>query len=272
MTPMFPGYEILAEVGRGSVGVVYKARLIPLDRVVALKMLAAGRNATSTELQRFRCEAQALAGLQHPNVVSIYEVGEYDGRAYISMEYCPGGDLAAALNGRPLTPPHAARIVETLTGVVEYLHQRGILHRDLKLADVLLAGPTELALEQGSVKLCDFGLARLMTTPPAPGGAWVRVSGPPTDVFGLGCILYELLTGRTPFVTPSPFDVLFRGLIVPPVPPSQLQPGVPAALEQICLKCLAAEPGDRFPSARQFADELQRFRQAAPASASPSRP
>jgi serine/threonine-protein kinase len=206
--PAVPGYEVLGELGRGGMGVVYQARHIALDRVVALKMILRGEHEGPEQRRRFRTEAEAVARLQHPNVVQIHEVGEHDGLPFFSLEFCPGGSLERKLGGTPLPPREAARLVQTLALAMQAAHERGIVHRDLKPANVLLA-------EGGTPKVTDFGLAKkldesgqtpsgaVVGTPsymaPEQAGGKGREVGPAADVYALGAILYECLTGRPPF-------------------------------------------------------------------------
>jgi WD40 repeat protein len=264
-----PGYEILGELGRGGMGVVYKAWHTPLKRFVALKMILAGGYAGSAELARFRSEAEAAARLQHPGIVQIYEVGEVEGRPFFSLEFVEGGSLAAKLNGTPLPARQAAELVETLARAMHAAHQRGIIHRDLKPANVLLTA-------EGQPKITDFGLAKqidntngqtqsgaIMGTPsymaPEQAGGQSKEIGPSADVYALGAILYELLTGRPPFKAATHLDTLLQVVNEEPVPPSRLQPKTPRDLETICLKCLHKEPRKRYTTAADLADDLRRF-------------
>jgi tetratricopeptide (TPR) repeat protein len=273
-----PGYEVLGELGRGGMGVVYKARQLGLNRLVALKMILSGVHAGQQELARFQVEAEAVARLQHPHIVQIHEVGEVDGRPYFSLEYVEGGSLARRLNGTPWAAAPAAGLVETLARAMDYAHQRGIVHRDLKPANVLLA-------EDGTPKVADFGLAKhresqvgltatgaIVGTPsymaPEQAGGNKEV-GPPVDVYALGAVLYELLTGRPPFRAATPLDTIHQVLQEEPVPPSRLQPRVPPDLETICLKCLEKLPAKRYASAGELADELARYLRAEPIHARP---
>jgi serine/threonine protein kinase len=268
-SPTVPGYEILAELGRGGMGVVYQARQTALDRTVALKMILAGAHAGTEERRRFQDEAEAAARLQHPNIVQVYEVGDAGGLPYCSLEFCPGGSLADRLRGEPLVPKEAARLTETLARAVQAAHAAGIVHRDLKPANVLLAA-------DGTPKVSDFGLAKRLDGPPgqtasgavigtpssmAPeqAGGKSKEVGPATDVYALGAILYELLTGRPPFRTANPLDTLLLVVSEEPVPPSHLQPGVPWDLEAVVLKCLEKEPRRRYSSAQELAEELRRI-------------
>jgi WD40 repeat protein len=275
-----PGYEILAELGRGGMGVVYQARQTALDRIVALKMILAGAHAGTEERRRFQAEAEAAARLQHPNIVQIHEVGEAGGLPYFSLEFCPGGSLADRLRGEPLPPREAARFTETLARAVQAAHAAGIVHRDLKPANVLLAA-------DGTPKITDFGLAKRLDAQPAQTASGALVGtpsymapeqagcknkeiGPATDVYALGAILYELLTGRPPFKAETPLDTAMLVLTQEPVPPRRLQPKVPRDLETLCLKCLHKEPGKRYPSARGLADDLRCFLGGQPIVARPA--
>jgi WD40 repeat protein/serine/threonine protein kinase len=299
-----PGYEILQELGRGGMGVVYKARDLRLNRLVALKMVLAGVHVGPRDLVRFRSEAAAVAALQHPNIVQVYEVGEQEGRPYFSLEYVEGGSLAQHLNGRTLPPSWCAELVETLARAVHYAHQRGIVHRDLKPANILLASggreppdgvaPSENAtpsaslrppFAEHSVKITDFGLAKqlggaaithsgtVLGTPSymAPEQALGKnsVVGPAADIYALGSILYEMLTGRPPFRAETTLDTMLQVASQEPAPISRLQARVPRDLQTICLKCLEKEPWKRYASAEGLADDLRRFRSNEPILARP---
>jgi hypothetical protein len=262
-----PGYEILGELGRGGMGVVYQARQVKADRLVALKMILAGAHASEQDLNRFRIEAQAVARLQHPNIVQVHEVGDDHGLPYFSLEFCAGGSLEKKLAGTPLPPQDAARLIETLARAVQAAHDKGIVHRDLKPANVLLT-------EDGTPKITDFGLAKkldaagptasnaIMGTPsymaPEQAGGRGKEVAPAADVYALGAILYECLTGRPPFRAATPLDTLMQVVSDDPVPPGQLNARVPRDLETICLKCLEKQPARRYPSARELGDDLQR--------------
>jgi tetratricopeptide (TPR) repeat protein len=266
--PSVPGYEILGELGRGGMGVVYMARQARLNRVVALKLILAGSRADAEDLTRFYTEAEAIARLQHPNIVQVYEVGEHDGLPYLSLEFCPGGSLAEEVRGKTLPARRAAEVVELLARGMEEAHQRNVIHRDLKPANVLLTA-------EGQPKITDFGLAKkldevgqtvsgqIMGTPPymAPEQATGILSqvGPATDVYALAAILYELLTGRPPFKAASVWETLDQVRSQDPVPPRRLQPKVPRDLETICLKGLMKQRNRRYGSARELAEDLRRF-------------
>jgi WD40 repeat protein/tRNA A-37 threonylcarbamoyl transferase component Bud32 len=277
--PGVAGYEVLGELGRGGMGVVYKARQKSLNRTVALKMILAGGHAGADELLRFRREAEAVARLQHPNIVQIYEVGEQEGRPYFSLEYVSGGSLASQLNGTPLPTGRAAELVATLARAMHAAHEQGIVHRDLKPVNVLLTA-------DGTPKITDFGLAKQMDsgkgqtqsgsvlgTPsymaPEQAGGKTKEVGPPADVYALGALLYECLTGRPPFRAETPLDTLLQVVSDEPVPPSRLQPKLSRDLETICLKCLQKEARQRYASAAALADDLDRFRAGEPITARP---
>jgi len=288
--PLVPGYEVLGELGRGGMGVVYQARQTSLGRVVALKMILAGAHAGPEARARFRSEAQAAASLQHPNIVQIHEVGEHQGLPYFALEFVDGGSLAQRLVHSPLSPGSAAELVETLARAVHAAHAHGIVHRDLKPANVLLTAG-------GFPKVADFGLAKRLDdaagqtasgavlgtpsymAPEQAGGRSPLDSGdtarggnrvsPAVDVYALGAILYETLTGRPPFHGASALETLEQVRTLEPVPPRRLQPAVPRDLETICVKCLAKDPRKRYPSAEALADDLHRFRQAEPIRARP---
>jgi serine/threonine protein kinase/formylglycine-generating enzyme required for sulfatase activity/tetratricopeptide (TPR) repeat protein len=275
--PAVAGYEVLGELGRGGMGVVYKARQVRLGRVVALKVLLAGAHAGALDLARFKAEAEAVARLSHPNVVQVYEVGEDRGCSYLALEYVAGGSLAAKLRGTLLPAGEAARLVETLARAVHAAHEHGVVHRDLKPANVLLT-------DDGTPKIVDFGLARrldaatlhtqtgtVLGTPDymAPEQAEGRAAGPAADVHALGALLYQMLTGRPPFLADNALDTLLRVRLDEPVPPSVLRPRLPRDLGIICLKCLRKDAGQRYPSALALADDLRRFRAGEPIRARP---
>jgi WD40 repeat protein len=287
------GYEILEELGRGGMGVVYKARQTALKRLVALKMILSGSHAGKSELARFRTEAEAVARLQHPNIVQIHEIGEHDGIPFFSLEYCAGGSLAKLLSGTPFPPREVAHLVETLARAMDHAHQHQIIHRDLKPANVLLAlGQHQSAagrepehedspsgerrpLTAFTPKITDFGLAKklddagqtasgaVMGTPsymaPEQASGESKEVGPLADVYALGAILYECLTGRPPFKAAKSLDTIMQVIESEPVPPTQLQPKTPPDLETICLKCLRKEPEKRYASAGELAEDLRRF-------------
>jgi serine/threonine protein kinase/tetratricopeptide (TPR) repeat protein len=268
--PEVPGYEILGVLGRGGMGVVYKARQIGLNRLVALKMVLAGAHAGAQQLGRFQVEAEAVARLDHPNIVQIYEVGKHEGLPYFSLEFVSGGCLADAIAGKLRPPKEVAALVEHLALAMAVAHRHGVIHRDLKPANVLLT-------LEGTPKITDFGLAKtvesesgltnsgaLMGTPAymSPEQAWgeTHTIGPPSDLYSLGAILYELLTGRPPFLAPSVLETIDQVRNQEPVPPRRLQPKAPKDLETICLKCLQKEPSKRYANCEELAKDLHRFR------------
>jgi serine/threonine protein kinase len=264
-----PGYEILGELGRGGMGVVYKARHLQLKRLAALKMILTGAHASADQLVRFRREAGAAARLQHPNIVHVYEIGEHDGLPYFAQEFMAGGSLGQRLRVSALPPLAAAQIVATLAQAMQAAHDAGIIHRDLKPDNVLLTG-------SGVCKITDFGLAKqldsesvktqsdaIIGTPsymaPEQASGKIRDIGPLSDVYALGAILYECLTGRPPFKAATAMDTLVQVRTEDPVPPRRLQPKLPRDLETICLKCLEKQPRQRYASAAALADDLKRF-------------
>jgi eukaryotic-like serine/threonine-protein kinase len=262
----FGEYELLEEVGRGGMGVVYKARQVRLNRLIALKVILGGGHTSADERVRFRAEAEAVGRLQHPHIVQVHDVGEHEGLPYLALELCPGGNLAARLNGTPVLPAEAARLVEQLARAVHAAHQAQVVHRDLKPANVLLAA-------DGTPKVSDFGLAkRLDATGATATGAIVgtpsymapeqaqgrsKEVGPACDVYALGAILYECLTGRPPFKAATTADTLLQVVRDEPVAVRRLQPGVPRDLETICLKCLHKQPQRRYASAEELAGRLR---------------
>ncbi|RLS30011.1 MAG: serine/threonine protein kinase, partial [Planctomycetota bacterium] len=267
--PYVSGYDILGELGRGGMGVVYKARQRKLNRLVALKMVLAGGHAGPEQLARFQIEAQAVAALQHPNIVQIYEVGESDSLPHFSLEYVDGAPLDKALAGKPQVPKDAARLLETLSHAMHFAHQHGIVHRDLKPANILVSS-------EGVPKITDFGLAKqlegdssqtkegaLMGTPsymaPEQARGEFKDLGPAADVYSLGAMLYEMLVGRPPFLGATPFETIFQVIKEEPVPPSRLIPKLPQDIETICLKCLQKEPSKRYATAELLAEDCRRF-------------
>jgi len=290
--PHVPGYEVLEELGRGSMGVVYKARQNDLHRCVALKMIRPNAQVASEELKRFLTEARVVASLQHPNIVQIYEINLQRQPPYFSMELVEGGNLADRLGGRPQPFRAAAQLVLTLARTIHVAHQSGIVHRDLKPANILLAAPDsglssvqrmarQLELQSpdlclGTPKITDFGLAKelhaevsqtesgiMMGTPnymaPEQAEGQSRAVGPAADIYSLGVILYEMLTGRPPFTAESHMETILLLFQAEPVSPSRLQPKIPRDLETICLKCLLKSPHQRYASAEDLANDLHRF-------------
>jgi WD40 repeat protein len=277
--PAVQGYELLGKLGQGGMGVVYKARQLRADRLVAVKMIRGGDDTEPEYLARFRTEAEAAARLQHPSIVQIYEVGEHDGLPFFSLELVEGGSLRERLDEGPLPVCEAAALVQTLAGAMAAAHQRGVLHRDLKPGNVLLAA-------DGTPKVTDFGLAKKLDDPsgqtqsgavvgtpsymaPEQAAGKSKDIGPAADVYALGAVLYECLTGRPPFRGPTTWETLAQVLSEEPVPVRQLQPTVPRDLETICLKCLQKEPGKRYASAGALAADLDRFLAGAPVLARP---
>jgi serine/threonine protein kinase/tetratricopeptide (TPR) repeat protein len=306
--PIVPGLELMEVLGSGGMGVVYKARQATLDRDVAVKFLRDAHRADSEQRERFLQEARAVARLRHPNLVQVYEFGELPvpsgitSQPYLVLEYVSGGSLADIVRGSPQPPGEAARLVETLADAIDYAHQQGVIHRDLKPANVLLqnaecrmqnAESAQIASDKSAYcnlhsaipKVTDFGLAKLLAgsdltqsghvlgTPSymAPEQATGK-SAPITaavDVYGLGAILYEVLTGRPPFVSETVDATIWQVLRDDPLSPRRLQPTVPRDLETICLKCLRKEPGRRYATAQDLADDLRRFRAGEPVRARP---
>jgi len=270
----FGPYELLAEIGRGGMGVVYKARQKELDRIVAVKMILASHVASPEHVRRFQAEARAAARLRHPHIVPIHEVGQCHGQHYFTMELIEGVSLADQLARQHLDVPVAVHVVEAMARAVDHLHRQGIVHRDLKPANILLD-------HEGHPYLADFGLAKIFTpgsevtatgviagTPsymsPEQAAGHTSQIGPAADVYSLGAILYELLTGRPPFREESPLDTLMSVLSSDPMAPRRLNPRIPFGLELICLKCLSKLPGDRYGSAAALADDLERFARGEP--------
>jgi tRNA A-37 threonylcarbamoyl transferase component Bud32 len=277
--PTVPGYEIVGELGRGGMGVVYKARQVKLNRLVAVKMILAGAHAGPEELARFRTEAEAIACLQHPHIVQIHEVGEQEGRRYFSLEFVDGASLEKKINGTPWHGGRAAALVEILARAMHAAHQRGIIHRDLKPSNVLLT-------VDGTPKITDFGLAKrlnvergqtqsgaILGTPsymaPEQTESANKKVGPAADIYSLGAILYELLTGRPPFRAETPWETVRQVVAEEPVPPRRMQMKLPRDLETITLKCLHKEPAKRYASAQALADDLRRFLAGEPVHARP---
>ncbi len=267
--PQVAGYEILEVIGHGGMGVVYKARQVGLNRLVALKMILAGVNASPQELARFRTEAEAVAQLQHPSIVQIFEIGEQNGCPFLALEYVGGGSLAEHLNGTPVGMRQAAELVLSLARAVHHAHEKGIVHRDLKPANVLL-------LPDGTPKIADFGLAKrseadqahtqtgtILGSPsymsPEQAAGHTDQVGPATDVYALGVILYELLTGRPPFKGASMLETIDQVREHDPVPPRFLQPKTPRDLETICLKCLEKQPRRRYATSAELASDLRAY-------------
>jgi serine/threonine protein kinase/WD40 repeat protein len=277
-------YEILTEIGRGGMGVVYRARQVGLNRLVALKMLRAAEYASPELLSRFQAEAEVVARLHHPQIVQVYDYGEHKGLPYLALELVEGGTLAARLDGTPWSPHRAAALIETLARAVQFAHEHGVIHRDLKPANILLVTGTD----EHDVKVADFGLAKVFRDnpsiqtqsgallgtpsymPPEQAAGKVQQIGPATDVYSLGAILYELLTGRPPFRGETPMETLHQVLTVEPVSVRLIAPRLPRDLATICSKCLRREPERRYPSAVELASDLARFLADQPIRARPS--
>jgi WD40 repeat protein/serine/threonine protein kinase len=279
----FGDYELLEEIARGGMGVVYRATQTSLGRIVALKMLLAGQFASKQLIQRFRGEVTAAALLQHPNIVAIHEVGIHDGQHYFSMDYVEGQNLSQIAGNRPLPPAKAARYVKLIAEAIHYAHQQGILHRDLKPSNVLIDSATD------QPRITDFGLAKRLDgessltvtgqvlgspnfMPPEQASNDRGKVGRHSDVYGLGAILYYLLAARAPFQAESLEGIVNQVLQTDPVPPRILNPSVPRDLETICLKSLRKEPWRRYQSASELVDELGRFLRHEPIEARPASP
>lgn len=325
---IIPGYETVKELGRGGMGVVYLARQQSLNRLVALKMILSGNHASSTDLARFKTEAEAVAQLQHPHIVQVIETGEHEGNPWFSMEYVAGGSLDKRLQGRPLPAREAARITSMLAEAVAHAHARGVLHRDLKPGNILVQDveahstsldgsqkpgsqkPTRLSPNKGNtvvldstpdadttksqhtpvtLKITDFGLAKQVgdqavstktlagtvmgspsyMAPEQAAGDNSRL-GPTVDVYALGAILYELLTGRPPFRASTAWDTIVQVLHDEPVPPTKLNPRLPRDIDTICLKCLAKDTKKRYSSVAELDADIQRFLRDEPILARPT--
>jgi serine/threonine-protein kinase len=287
--PRIPGYEVETVLGRGGMGIVFRAIHLRLNRPVAVKMMLAGSYAGLSEKARFQREAEAVAKLRHPNIVQVYDVGDVDGRSYFTMEFIEGGSLAKKLAGTPQPAKQAAQLVATLAGAMQAAHESGIVHRDLKPANVLLTA--DGTPDSPTPKIADFGIARrlegtegpnltLEGTPigtasyMAPEQALGVTAAPAdlcarVDVYALGAILYESLTGRPPFRAATAAETVQQVISQEPAPPSRLNDKVPRDLETICLKCLHKEPGRRYASAAELADDLRRFGEGRPIQARP---
>lgn len=279
--PSVKGYEVLEKLGEGGMGIVYKARHLQLQRLVALKMISPRYALSPRMLDLFLVEAAAVARFQHPNLVQIFDIGKHEGQPYLSLELLEGGNLARKLGGTPQPAAMAAALLETLANAVGYAHQKGIVHRDLKPGNILLT-----ADRNPIPKITDFGLAKqldqdteageraIVGTPAymSPEQAWGLSDqvGPEADIYSLGVILYEVLTGRPPFKASSHGETVELVRTQEPVPPRNLVPQVPRDLELICLKCLRKDPSQRFPSAPEFAEELRRFQEGRPIQTRPA--
>src|SRR5262245_4431739 len=294
--PPVPGHEILGVLGEGGMGVVYKAVQTAVGRVVALKMIRGG-SGSANQRARFRAEAEAAAKLTHPGIARVYEFGECAGALYFTLEFCDGGSLANKLDGTPWHPAAAARLAEMLADAVAAAHKLGIVHRDLKPGNILLASPhgsdggtvtdpsartfryAALRAPHGAVpKVADFGISKRLDSPDGPTATGAVVGtpsymspeqasgeskrvGPPADVYALGAVLYELLTGRPPFKAQGVLETLDLVRHQEPVAVRDLNPACPRDLETICLKCLQKAPEKRYAGAAELADDLRRFQE-----------
>jgi tRNA A-37 threonylcarbamoyl transferase component Bud32 len=278
----FGDYELLAQLGRGGMGVVYKARQVSLNRLVAVKMILAGQLADESEVRRFRAEAEAAARLDHPGIVPIHEIGKHGGQYYYCMGFVEGQSLADRISAGRIPPREAAELTRAVTDAIAYAHAHGIIHRDLKPANVLLD-------RAGRPRVTDFGLARrvdgtrsmtatgqILGTPsfmaPEQAAGLVDEVRETADVYALGGILYAALTGQAPFKGDTDLDTLVQVLEREPMAPRQLAPGVPRDLETICLKCLQKDAGKRYPSAQALAEDLDRYLRGEPILAKPLSP
>jgi serine/threonine protein kinase len=272
--PSFPGYETQSTIGRGGMGIVYKARDLMLNRVVAIKTIARADHASPGQVARFLAEAEAVARLKHPNVIPIHAIGEHEGRPFYTLEFAAGGSLSDRLAQGPMAAAASAELIETLAFAVHAAHQAGVVHRDLKPSNVLLTA-------EGIPKLSDFGVAKLLDstevrtlsgealgTPsymaPEQAEGRSKAVGPPADVYALGAILYQTLTGKPPFLGESAIETLKLVATAEVVPPRRLRPDVPRDLETICLACLEKSPEKRYDTAEQLAVDLRRFRAGEP--------
>ena len=275
----FGDYEILRELARGGMGVVFEARQVSLNRKVALKMILAGQLANQIDVKRFHTEAEAAANLDHPGIVPVFEVGEHEGQHYFSMGFVEGQSLSQRLAEGPLPAREAAALVVKVAEAIEFAHQRGVIHRDLKPANILLD-------KNGNPRVTDFGLAKkvqgdsgltgsgqIMGTPsympPEQAGGKRGEVGPAADVYALGATLYALVTGRPPFQAATPMDTIIQVISDEPVPPRRLNPSISRDVETICVKCLEKDPARRYTSAAALAEELGRFLAGEPIVARP---
>ena len=276
--PTVTGYELLDELGRGTTGVVYKARQKALNRLVAVKMILAGKHTSAEQLVRFETEARAVAALKHPNIVQIYDLGESDGLPFLSLEFVDGASLDVVINGTPQPPRDGVELIERLARGIDAAHAKGIVHRDLKPANVLVSS-------DGTPKITDFGLAKELEstssqtrsgsqigTPSymAPEQALCETYGPSVDIYALGAILYEMLVGRPPFLGASPYETTLLVVNEEPVRPSLLVSKVPADVETICLKCLQKDSDRRYVDAVALAEDCRRFLAGEPILARPT--
>lgn len=300
--PDVPGYVVQRRLGEGGMGTVYLARQLSLNRLTALKMLLAGAHASARQIVRFQIEAETLAGLQHPHIVQIFEIGQFRGHPFFAMEFVDGGSLDRVLGGKPQPIHESAGLIETLARAMHAAHVRGIVHRDLKPGNVLMQIPAGFSgsmpprLGDYVAKVSDFGLAKRLEEPstdqahpldatrtgvvvgtpgymaPEQALGQIRHITPLTDVYALGVILYECLTGRPPFIDGSPVQIASQVINAEPIPPSRLRPGLPRDLGTICLKCLQKRPERRYASAEALAEDLRRFLAYEPITARPVPP
>ncbi|MCE9533345.1 MAG: serine/threonine protein kinase [Planctomycetes bacterium] len=282
--PPIPGYDVVGELGRGGMGVVCKAWHVKNRRFVALKLISAGPEANNIQLRRFKAEAEIVAKLSHPNIIQIYEVGEHQGWPFISLEFCGGGSLAKKLGGTPMSPQAAAVLLTKLAEALAVAHAHRIIHRDLKPSNILLTA-------EGEPKVGDFGLAKQLETktesvvgvtltgavmgtpsymPPEQASGDANSAGPAADIYALGAILYECLTGRPPFRAPTVVETLDQVRNQLPVPPRQFDARIPIELETICLKCLQKKPANRYAVAAELAEDLRLFLAGEPIKARPT--
>src|SRR6266516_4785142 len=285
----FGEYQLLEEIARGGMGIVYQARQLSLNRLVAVKVLLSGPLASATDLQRFRAEAEAVANLQHPNIVAVHEVGEHAGQPFFSMDYVEGTCLSELVREQPLPAPRAAGYVQTIAEAIQYAHDHGVLHRDLKPSNVLID-------HAGQPRIIDFGLAKRLSSdpqlsaindpltrtghvlgspnfiPPEQAAGKRGAIGPHSDIYSLGALLYHLLTAQPPFSAATAHEIVHQVLNSEPVGPRSLNPRVPRDLETICLKCLEKDPHRRYRTAQELADELRRFLRGEPFHARPVGP
>ena len=275
----FGDYELLEEIARGGMGVVFRARQVKLDRQVALKMILTGKLAGDSDVQRFYSEASSAAALEHPGVVPVYEVGEQNGQHFFSMGFIEGESLAAMIARNPLSPTRSANMLKKITEAIVYAHAEGVIHRDLKPANVLLD-------KRRNPHISDFGLAKKTTSgsqltvtgqiigtpsymPPEQASGETNLIGPAADIYSLGAILYCCLTGRPPFQAANPMETLRQVVERDPVSPRQLNSQIDQDLDTICLKCLEKDPQRRYATAQDLVDELERFLNGEPIKARP---